>query len=145
MESIEQYVDPHTDRYTANAFQRDSGGSITASRRPGNLPRQMCLEIIRLYVSLLSQFFTLSDVAVAESSIKKDGEDPAIPQFVPAHTTVLTACHYAEKVLEEAGEYAGELLHLEIGPEAGQSVKNMVESLRWRMEEVIAAIWARGA
>ncbi|ORX41152.1 exocyst complex component Sec5-domain-containing protein [Kockovaella imperatae] len=123
---------------------RDSSGAITSSRRSNiNTPRQMCLDITKLYVSLLSQFFTLSDISVAESSIRKDTDDPAIPDFVPVGSTVLTACQYAEKLVEEAGDHVGELIGLDIHPEAGQSLKNMLESLRWRMEEVVAATWTR--
>ena len=117
---------------------------ISASRRPQTLPRSMGVEIIKLYVSLLSQFFTLSDVAIAESAIRKDGAAPPIPPFVPEGTNALVACHFGEKLVEEIVETVSDLMHVELGNEAGASLKGMVESLRWRMMEVIAAAWARG-
>ena len=104
----------------------------------------MALEIIKLYTSTLSQFFTLSDVSVAESAIKKDGMDPPIPPFVPAGTTVLAACYFSERLVEEVAECAGELMAVDVGNEAGQVLRSMLDSLRWRFEEVIAATWARG-
>ena len=104
----------------------------------------MALEIIRLYTTTLSQIFTLSDVAIAEATIREDGEDPPIPPFVPAGTTVMTACFFSEKLVEEVAECAGELMTVDVGGEAGQGLRSMLDSLRWRFEEVIAATWARG-
>lgn len=104
----------------------------------------MALEIIKAYTSTLSQFFTLSDVAIAESSIKRDGEDPPIPPFVPIGTTVIASCYYGEKVVEEVNECAGDLMAVDVSSEAASSLKGLLDSLRWRFEEVIAATWARG-
>lgn len=104
----------------------------------------MALEIIKLYTSALSHFFTLSVVAIAESSVRRDGEDPPIPPFVPAGTTVIAACFFSERLVEEVAECAAELMAVDVGGEAGQGLRSMLDSLRWRFEEVIAAIWARG-
>ncbi|KAK4688269.1 exocyst complex component 2, partial [Tremellales sp. Uapishka_1] len=127
--------------------QRDSTGALSPSRRPITQCRQMTLEIIKLYTSLLSQFFTLSDVALAESSLsaaKKD-QDPPTPPFVPAGTTVLTACYYGERLVDEIIECTNELASVEISSEAGSSLKAMVESLRWRFGEVVVSVWIRDA
>lgn len=104
----------------------------------------MALEIIKAYTAILSQFFTLSDVAIAESSIKKEGEDPPIPPFVPEGTTVIASCHYGEKVVEEVNDCAGDLMAVDVSGEAAASLKGLLDSLRWRFEEVVAATWARG-
>lgn len=128
----------------ADVPQRDSTGNLLATQRPVSTCRTMALEIIKLYISTLSQFFTLSDVAIAEAAIRKDGEDPPIPAFVPSATTVIAACYFAEKLVEEVTECASELIAVDIGNEAGQGLRAMLDWLRWRFEEVIAATWARG-
>ncbi|ADV19942.1 Exocyst protein, putative [Cryptococcus gattii WM276] len=130
------------------AFQvrnkRDSSDNIAASNRPANTCRIMALEILKLYSSLLSQFFKLSDPAVAESTAHKDGSHQ-LPSFVPAGTTVITACYFAEKLVEYVSDCAGELAVHEIVNDSGNSMKGLIESMKWKMEEVIGAAWARDA
>ncbi|KIR53565.1 exocyst protein [Cryptococcus gattii Ru294] len=130
------------------AFQvrnkRDSSDNIAASNRPANTCRIMALEILKLYSSLLSQFFKLSDPAVAESTSHKDGSHQ-LPSFVPAGTTVITACYFAEKLVEYVSDCAGELAVHEIVNDSGNSMKGLIESMKWKMEEVIGAAWARDA
>lgn len=104
----------------------------------------MALDIIKTYNGILSQYFTLSDFALAETPTKKDAEEMPIPPFVPAGTTVLAACFYAEKIVEEVSECAVDLGAVDISNEAGAAMKGLLDSLRWRFEEVIAATWARG-
>ncbi|ORY35859.1 exocyst complex component Sec5-domain-containing protein [Naematelia encephala] len=123
--------------------RRDSTGKLTPTRRPASTCRSMALEVIKLYNTNLSQFFTLSDAALAGSTVRKDGEDPPVPPFVPAGTTVLTACYFAEKIVEEVTDCAGELAAVDVGSEAGNGLRAMLDSLRWRFEEVLAATWAR--
>jgi exocyst complex component 2 len=106
----------------------------------------MASEIIRTYTTSLSQFFTLSDLALAEaqSPVRAENQDPPIPPFVPAGTTVITACYWCEKLVDEVGECVSELLGVDVGSEAGTGVKGMMDSLRWRFGEVIGTTWARG-
>jgi exocyst complex component 2 len=101
----------------------------------------MALEVIKLYISLLSTFFTLSDPSIPSKA--KSGEE-SVPGFVPPGTTVLAACHFAEKLVDDVNEGIGELMNVDIGSEAGNGLKNMLDSLKWRMQEVISALWARG-
>ncbi|KIS00342.1 exocyst protein [Cryptococcus deuterogattii 2001/935-1] len=124
--------------------QRDSSDNIAASNRPANTCRIMALEILKLYSSLLSQFFRLSDPAVAESTSRKDGGHQ-LPSFVPAGTTVITACYFAEKLVEYVSDCAGELAVHEVVNDSGNSMKGLIESMKWKMEEVIGAAWARDA
>ncbi|WVQ85992.1 hypothetical protein IAT38_008160 [Cryptococcus sp. DSM 104549] len=126
--------------------KRDSTGNVPASRRPPTTCRAMALEILKLYNNTLSQFFTLSDISIAESASRKDiAQAGALPPFVPAGTSVVTACYFAERLVEDVADCAGELAGYEVGGEAGSGMKGLVESLRWRMEEVIGATWARDA
>lgn len=123
--------------------KRDATGNLSATHRPASTCRSMALEIIKLYVSSLSQFFTLSDVGVSESS-KRTTDEIELPPFVPAGTTVITAAFFAERLIEEVSDCVGELLAVEVAAEAGHSLRNMTDSLRWRFEEVMAATWANG-
>ncbi|RSH82118.1 hypothetical protein EHS25_006051 [Saitozyma podzolica] len=126
-------------------LKRDPSGKISSTSRPASTCRSMCLEIVKLYTSYLSQFFTLSDVALAESSPRREGSDPPVPPFVPEGSSVLTACFFAERLVEEVAECVGELMSVDLGPEAGNSLKAMTDSMRWRMGEAIAATWTRDA
>jgi exocyst complex component 2 len=98
----------------------------------------MALEVIKLYISLLSTFFTLSDPSIPSKANEE------VTAFVPPGTTVLAACHFAEKLVEDVNEGIGELMGVDIGSEAGNGLRNMLDSLKWRMQEVISALWARG-
>lgn len=122
-------------------LKRDSSGSLRASHRPASSCRQMASDIIRTYLSTMSQFFTLSDIALVSRS-KSNG---TIPGFVPAGTTVLAACHYSEKILDDVADCVLELTAIDVGKEASQGAKGMLDSLRWRLEEVISTTWARDA
>ena len=98
----------------------------------------MALEVIKLYISLLSTFFTFSDPSIPPKASEE------VPSFVPPGTTVLAACHFAEKLVEDVNEGIGELMGVDIGQEAGNGLRNMLDSLKWRMQEVISVLWARG-
>ncbi|KAJ9115628.1 hypothetical protein QFC20_000954 [Naganishia adeliensis] len=136
--------------------------------------RKMALDIIKLYISLLGQFFTLSDISIA--SARKPGQsasqssnlgqstghsEAAMPDFVPRNANSLITCHYASKILAEILDSAGEIDAL-TGPNSGQSVsspvtstdlgqeakkamRDFVESCRWRLEEAICETWSRDA
>jgi exocyst complex component 2 len=125
-------------------IQRDSSGSVMASTRPSAQCRSMTLDIVKLYNSTLSQFFTLSDVAISEVSYKKEGDDIPLPSFVPHGTSVITACYFGERLVEDVAECANELGAVDVGNEATSGLRGMMSSLRWRFEEAITATWSRG-
>lgn len=122
-------------------LKRDATGTMRASHRPATSCRQMASDIIKTYLSTLAQFFRLSDISV----VAKSKPSSTIPNFVPAGTTVLAACYYAEKIVDDVSECVLELMAIDVGKEASQGAKGMLESLRWRLEEVISATWARDA
>ncbi|WWC92087.1 uncharacterized protein L201_007041 [Kwoniella dendrophila CBS 6074] len=130
--------------------KRDSSGNVPASRRPASTCRSMAMEIIKLYISTISQFFTLSDIALSDialsdtsSSSKKEDELPIIPPFVPHNTSVITSCYFVEKIIDEISDCSNELLSVDVGNEARSGLKNMLDSLRWRFIEVITSTWAK--
>ena len=98
----------------------------------------MASEIIKLYTSSLSSYFTLSDAALA------DKRESLIPPFVPVGSTVFCSAHYAEMMVDELAECVAELHVSDIGGDAANGLKSLVENMRWRMIEVVTASWAKG-
>lgn len=130
-------------RTIAYIWQRDTSGILLPSRRSASSCRTMASEIIKAYSSSISQFFSLSDVSVASAS-HRDGEPAPLPAFVPVGTTVLTACFFAERLVDEVAECASELSGIDIGSDAVNGLKSMLDSLRWRLVEAISACWIEG-
>lgn len=132
-----------------NFRKLDSSGTLRASHRPASECRSMASNIVKMYIASLSQFFTLSDISVATTpTLRRDGLRDGlreVPAFVPAGTTVLTACYYSERVVDDVADCATELMAVDVGKDASQSVRTMLETLRWRLEEVVASTWNRDA
>lgn len=103
----------------------------------------MAMEIVKLYISTLSSFFTLSDAGLSEVP-RKEGEELRIPPFVPPGTSVLAASFFAERLVDEVSECVGELSAVDIGSDALTGLRQLVENIRWRMEEVICSTWSKG-
>ncbi|KAH7882412.1 exocyst complex component Sec5-domain-containing protein [Phlebopus sp. FC_14] len=117
-------------------FKRPSG-----SRRSAQQCRQMALDIVKLYVSLLSEFFVLSDVAVMRSH----DASTTLPPSLPNHSNSLTTAHFLIKVLVEIQDCVNEVTSMEIIAEANVILRNLVESARWRFEDVLIHAWLRDA
>ncbi len=134
--------------------QRDDVSSTPGSKRTPAHCRTFALDIVKLYISLLAQFFTLSDVAVATASTA----EAVTPTFLPIDSNSLTTCHFTSKILKEIVECASEIEGFAIASneersssgsvsstsEAKNVLKNFVESARWRFEEVICETWSKG-
>ncbi|KIJ63178.1 hypothetical protein HYDPIDRAFT_93197 [Hydnomerulius pinastri MD-312] len=116
-------------------FKRPSG-----SRRSAQQCRQMALDIVKLYVSLLSEFFNLSDMAVMQRNA-----DSTSPPLLPSHSNSLTTSHFLIKVLIEVQDCVNEVTGMEILGEAGVSLRNLMESARWRFGDVLIHAWLRDA
>ena len=111
----------------------------------------MTIEIIKLYISLISQFLTLSDVAIASSPNNPIAVDP--PEFVPAVSNSITTCHFVSRILTEIVETVADLDGIGTSTESDKSgnqsetknlLKGLVESCRWRFEEAICSTWSKG-
>src|SRR4051794_483930 len=100
----------------------------------------MALDIIKLYISLLSEFFTLSDMAVMLSSRNTS----ALPPLLPLHSNVFTTGYYLAKILGEVQDGVNEVNGMDISSEAKNELKGLLESTRWRFEDVLIAAWLRG-
>ena len=111
----------------------------TGSRRSAQQCSQMALDIVKLYVSLLSEFFSLSDAAV----MQRNGND-ASPKLLPRHSNSLTTAHFLIKILIEIHDCANEVTGMDIVPEATSNLRNLMESVRWKFGEVLIRAWLRG-
>ena len=98
----------------------------------------MALEIIRLYVSLLSEFFVFSDVAVMSP-----GRGTAPPGF-PKCSNSLTTAHHLMKILGEIQDSVNDVTGMDITSEATSSLKALLESARWKFQDILVSTWLRG-
>lgn len=105
-------------------------------------------DIVSLYVSLLSQFFSLSSSTHSPAPAPGAGTDPnaavTLPTFVPACSNAPTICHWLLKILGELTECVNEVASLELAGDTSASLKELVASMRWRFEETTCAAWVRG-
>ncbi len=113
----------------------------TSSRRSPTQCRTMALEIVKLYISLLSEFFMFSDVAVVMSPSLGSSTTPPL---LPRDSNTLTTMHHLTKILGEIQESVNEVQGIEISSEASSSLKNLLESARWRFEDILVNSWLRG-
>ncbi|KAJ7145330.1 exocyst complex component sec5 [Mycena crocata] len=113
----------------------------SSSRRSPTQCRTMALDIIKLYISLISQFFLLSDMAVMSSP----GGSSAPPPALPSNSNSLCTSHYLMKVLGEVQETVNELNSMEISNEAASGLKSLLESAKWRFEDLLITSWLRDA
>ena len=98
----------------------------------------MALDIVRLYVSLLSEFFVFSDMAVTTPSM---GESSFAP-LLPGDSNTLTTAHYLMKILTEIQDNVNEINSMEISNEL--SLDDLLENAKWGFEDVLTHTWVRG-
>lgn len=99
----------------------------------------MALDIIKLYIALLSEFFMFSDMAVMSP-----GRDLTPPLF-PKTSNSLTTAHHLMKVLGEIQDSVNDVTGMEISNEATSSLKSLLETARWKFEDLLVAAWLRGS
>ena len=101
----------------------------------------MILKVVQQYIALLSEFFTLSDMAASSSNqISSDG----LPAFLPAGSDALTTSHYLTKLLAEMTDCVNEVVAMEVSPEATTGLHTLLETARWKFEEALCEVWLRG-
>ncbi|KAG8216446.1 exocyst complex component Sec5-domain-containing protein [Butyriboletus roseoflavus] len=116
-------------------FKRSSG-----SRRSAQQCSQIALDIMKLYVSLLSEFFNLSDAVV----MQRNTNDPS-PKLLPRHSNSLTTAHFLIKILIEIQDCANEVTGMDIVPETSSNLRNLVASARWKFGDILVRVWLRDA
>jgi exocyst complex component 2 len=101
----------------------------------------MALDIIKLYITLLSEFFKLSDVTVMVS--QGSNSSVSLPH-VPSHSNSFATAHFLTKMLGEVQDSVNEVNGMEISGEAASGLKSLLESVRWRFEDILNHAWLRG-
>ncbi|KAJ7096741.1 exocyst complex component sec5 [Mycena belliarum] len=113
----------------------------SSSRRSPTQCRTMALDIIKLYISLVSQFFTLSDMAVMSSP----RADNAPPPLLPTNSNSLCTAHYLMRILGEVQETVNEINAMDISNDVSSGLKSLLESAKWRFEDLLITSWLRDA
>lgn len=110
------------------------------SRRSPSQCRTMALDIIKQYITLLSEFFLFSEALTSPSL----GTSPT-PALLPKNSNTLTTMHHLAKILGEIQETVNEINTMEISSEASSSLKSLLESARWKFDDVLVHAWLRDA
>lgn len=110
-----------------------------SSMRSPQQARSMAQDIIKLYVSLVSEFFALSDKSVQSPS----STEPLPPPFVPQGGSSLTVSYYLMRILGEINECVNDVAGVELGVDANSTMKSLLESARWRFEDALASSWCK--
>ena len=101
----------------------------------------MILRVVQQYIALLSEFFTLSDMAASSSN---QNTSDGLPAFLPAGSDSLTTSHYLVKLLAEMTDCVNEVVAMEVSPEATTGLHTLLETARWKFEEALCEVWLRG-
>ncbi|KAJ3907477.1 exocyst complex component sec5 [Lentinula edodes] len=125
-------------------FKKASTSSSSTSRRSPSQCRTMALDIVKLYISFLSQFFNLSDMAVTSSPGIPSSND-ATSTLLPSNSNSLSTAHYLLKIFGEIQDCVNELNAMEISGDVSASLKGLLDSTKWRFEDVLIAAWLRDA
>ena len=110
--------------------------SSSGGRRSASQCRTMALDVVKLYISLISEFFILSDMTASPKS--------KVPPLLPARSHSMSTAYYLLKMLNDIQDTVNELNLMEISNETSASLKNLLESVKWRFEDVLVAAWLRG-
>ncbi|THH19659.1 hypothetical protein EW146_g1566 [Bondarzewia mesenterica] len=121
---------------------RNKASGSSSSRRSPSQVRTMALDVVKLYISLLSEFFVFSDMAVMTPSSSDSGDAPTL---IPVHSNVMTTGHYLMKILGEVQECVNEINGMEVSTDTAASLKGLLESARWRFEDILVQRWLRDA
>lgn len=124
--------------------QKNSSSNNTTKRSPTQC-RVMTSDIVQLYVSLLSQFFTLSSSTTSSSPPSNDpNATPPMPDFVPPISSALTTANYLIRILVELQDCISELGALELSNDSMESLKDLLQNVRWRFVQAVCSGWVRG-
>ena len=102
----------------------------------------MALDVVKLYISLLSEFFLFSDKAVVMTP--PGSSSNTTPPLLPKDSNSITTAHHLMKILGEIQESVTEINGMEISNDASSSLKSLLESARWKFEDILIHAWLRG-
>jgi exocyst complex component 2 len=99
----------------------------------------MALDIVRQYISLISEYFKLSDMAVSTLSPSLGGKYNNRPC-----EWLIDKCIRLQLILKEIVECAREISEMEIGGDAASMLKELIDGARWTFGDALCALWLRG-
>ena len=102
----------------------------------------MALDIVKLYISLISQAFLLSDMVVMTSASSSSNYTP--PPLLPKDSHSLSTAFHLQKIIVEVQDCVNDINALDISNEVTNGLKSLTESLKWRFEDVLMREWLRG-
>ncbi|KDN40191.1 hypothetical protein RSAG8_08254, partial [Rhizoctonia solani AG-8 WAC10335] len=108
----------------------------TGTRRSPTQCRTMALDIVRQYISLISEYFKLSDMAVSAN-----GQVPS--SFVPPGADSVSAAHWLQLILKEIVDCSREIGEMEIGGDAASMLKELIDGARWTFGDALCGLWLR--
>ncbi|PFH47085.1 hypothetical protein AMATHDRAFT_68442 [Amanita thiersii Skay4041] len=121
---------------------RKNQGVTTGSRRSPTQCRTMALEVVKLFISLVSEFFNLSDVAVmASPSANSSGPPP----HIPTKSTALSTAYYLQKILTELQDCVNDVNALDVSNDVTSSLRSLMDSVKWRFNDILIHHWLRDA
>lgn len=100
----------------------------------------MALDIVKLYITLLSEFFKLSDVTLMANQVSNN----TLPPLVPTGSNSFVTAHFLMKILGEVQDSVNEVNGMDISGDAASGLRNLMESIRWRFEDILTHAWLRG-
>ncbi|KAH7345639.1 exocyst complex component sec5 [Rhizoctonia solani] len=126
-------------------FKKASGANTinlsTGTRRSPTQCRTMALDIVRQYISLISEYFKLSDMAVSTLSPTANGQFPS--SFVPPGADSVSAAHWLQLILKEIVDCSREIGEMEIGGDAASMLKELIDGARWTFGDALCGLWLR--
>ncbi|KAI0938572.1 hypothetical protein AcW1_001724 [Taiwanofungus camphoratus] len=117
-------------------------GPGSPSRRSPSQCRTMALDIIKLYISLLSEFFMFSDSHVMTPP---SNAIDTTPPLSPKDSNSITTAHHLMKILGEVQDSVNDINSMDISNEATSSLRGLLESARWKFEDILIHAWLRDA
>ncbi|CAE6493342.1 unnamed protein product [Rhizoctonia solani] len=126
-------------------FKKTSGASTvnlsTGTRRSPTQCRTMALDVVRQYISLISEYFKLSDMAVSTLSPVANGQVPS--SFLPPGADSVSAAHWLQLILKEIIDCSREIGEMEIGGDASSMLKELIDGARWTFGDALCGLWVR--
>ena len=123
----------------SETYQSTSHSGI---RRGHTQCRQLALDVVQLYISLLSEFFNLSDIAVVASP--GESRTKTASTYLPIHSNSLTTAHFLMKVLGEIQDGVNEINAIEISRKTSTDLRDLLENVRWKFEDTLVQAWQKG-
>lgn len=72
------------------------------------------------------------------------GSNNTSPPLLPINSNSLETAHYLMKILGEVQDSVNELNGMEISNEVSSGLKSLLESTKWRFEDILINAWLRG-